>query len=370
MVRGSVAAAAFIGLMVVARSPEVGACSGPAQLTDVIPVGAEHPANAAVILRGAWLSADGIAATIDGVPVQVVIDESLSIARGITPAGWSVLALRLEPAPAAGQSVVVSGSPCGEDPEPCPAIEIAYVATEPDLSFDGLSPEFSFDLLRYTTAWQTSCGDYGSVIRTTFDLTTGDLEGEAFVMFEIHARNYPNGITDDRVIREDASALPPFSVHYLEPELIGDAFPLDGWCVQYDLYDAAGNPGTSIASCDACMFAEAEAGVEDPELSPIPGSVCDDGSATTDATTGTSSDGSSEGSSDSATSDPPPGTESGPRLETSDGSVGEDASGDDETTGAPTQDEDNVPTRGCGCTHERRPSSFAFLLVFAFRRRR
>jgi MYXO-CTERM domain-containing protein len=346
----------------VLASPEARACQYTPELNSAVPVGAEHPVNAAVILLGA-LDPELVTATIDGAPVTVVLDTDLSMESPTYEGMYPILALRFEPAPMLGQTVVVDGSPCGKDPEFCPPFHIEYVAVEPDETIADGDGAVEFDLIRYTTPlWGTSCNEGGSVIRTRPEMAREVFADEAFELLEVRAFHEESGLED--VIR---MALPAYSLeteHVFDETIIGPAFPLEGWCVELTVRDAAGNADVLGTNCEACMYTENEDHDWNPPLMPIPGGPCDDGSAST--STGGTTDTSGG---DESTGDPPDPTDdlpadSGPPIDDSDSN---DHGGD--TSGAPASDV-GVTDRGCACTSSMPTSGGALLMLAAIATRR
>jgi MYXO-CTERM domain-containing protein len=330
-----------------------GACSSGFQVTGVVPESGEHPANAAVIVRGTVAFEDSVSATIDGVPVTVVLDEALSYSGSIEPGDtWNVLALRFEPEPLPGQTVVVDGVPCEDGPEACPPYHVEYVAGEPDLEIADDMPVVGFDLLRFTSIIQNSCGTYGSVVDTHVDVADDAWEDESFVLLEVRAFHEGLGVEDvRRRVAESSSGW-----HYLDTTLVGDAFPLDGWCVDVTPRDAAGNEGPTVSTCDACMYLEADDAEDGTPLMPIPGGPCDVSSTTSSGGAGDTSSGAADTSS-SGDAPPDPPADSDPPSD--DDTTPPD---DDDTSGAPAQD-DGVDDRGCACTSSASPPPFALLLL-------
>ncbi len=355
---------AVLGVTAAACLPDVArACSSSPQLTSTVPAGSEHPSNAAVILRGN-VPLDLVTATIDGMPVTVLLDDTLSADASIEagPNYWMVLAVRFEPEPMPGQTVIVDGAAC-DYPDDCPPYHVEYVATEPDLGIAGDMLAVSFDLVRYTSTFLTSCGNYGSVIRTSIVVPPDAWADEAYVGFEVRAFHEELGIED---VRHHAADWEFPAVHYLDTEVVGDAFPLDGWCVEVTPRDAAGNEGVVVWSCDACMYAEAEGGTEVHRLEPIPGGVCDLGGSTSSSTGGPAD---TSGGEDSTTEPTPDPTDDLPSDDDPPLDDGDEPPDDGDTTGAPAQD-DGVTDRGCACSSSASPSAIALLLIGFARRRR
>jgi predicted outer membrane repeat protein len=331
-------------------SPDARACSVFAVYDDAVPADGEHPANAAVIIRGSALDPGLVAATIDGMPVTVVLDEALSIVAGSEGQYWMELALRFDPAPSPGQVVVVNGAACEDGPEICPPFGVEYVATAPDVEIVADIPSVSFDLVRSLQVNYNSCGDNGSAIFATVELEPGAFAGDDWVHLDVRAYHLAAGV--DEVVAEDASLLYDATIFRLDPEMIGRAFPLDGWCIEVSSLDAAGNAGAVVTNCDACLFGIDDGGAF-PDLEPIPGGPCDDGSTVSTTTASESSGGdtsTSEASTSSTADEPPPVSES----EDDDAAP---PSGDDETSGgAPL---DDAIDRGCACGPMRSPAGDA-----------
>jgi uncharacterized protein (TIGR03382 family) len=311
-----------------------------------------------VIVRGTVAFEDSVTATVDGVPVTVVLDEALSYWGGIEPGNaWNVLALRFDPEPLPGQTVIVDGVPCDDIPKFCPPYHFEYVAGEPDLEIADDMPVVSFDLLRFTSIIRNSCGIYGSVVDTHVDVGDDAWEDESFVLLEVRA--YHEGLGVEDVRRRVAASSSAW--HYLDTSLVGDAFPLDGWCVEVTPRDAAGNEGPTVSTCDACMYLEADDAEDGTPLMPIPGGPCDVSSTTSSGGAAeTSSSAADTSSSEDAPSDPTDDPPSDSDPPSDDDTAPPDD--EDDTSGGPSQD-GGVNDRGCACTSAAAPSSFALLVL-------
>ncbi|MBC8068326.1 MAG: hypothetical protein IAG13_08330 [Deltaproteobacteria bacterium] len=333
------------------------ACTYDGGAESIVPDGATHPANAAVVLTGWLLDPEWLVATIDGEPAEITVDEDLSILHSSENVAdmFHVLSLRLEPTPEPGQHVAITGSPCHTG---CPEIAIAYVASEPDLEILGAAPTMSFDIARFSEPISDSCGNSGSRVRVAANVDALAYAGEALVMFEATARNDDAGLvaTARHVLSEADFRLD------VEFGQTGADFPLEGWCVEVRTIDAAGNAGAGSSSCDACGVYDGTPRIGgDIPFEPVPGGPCDlAGSTSDDSSTGESPTTGADASSTSA-------DDSGGASSDPDGS----SSSDGTTGGAPGAD--GVTDRGCACGAGGGVDALAGLAVFGLvlgRRRR
>lgn len=344
------------------RPAEARACSYDPGAHTIVPSGAEHPANAAVMLVGALLRTDDLSATIDGVPVEIVVDETLERRHdGSLADHWLILPLRFDPAPSPGQTVTVTGNACGPGGN-CNELDVAYVATEPDEIIADAEPTLAFDLVRFSDPAGTSCGSWGSFVHTTSTIDEAAFADEAFVIYDVVARNDGAGLQGTS--RYQASWLQFDPDVLFAPDVVGDAFPLEGWCVDIRMIDAAGNGGTVATSCDACMFYDGPpiAQVDEIPFAPVPGGPCDPGGG---SSSGAANDEGSTGADDTSTSAAADDDET-PLPEPGDGSTSE-------TTSPSAVEDDGATERGCACAPAQRSdraAGFALLLLAALRRER
>lgn len=111
------------------------ACSPPVPaLGDTIPTdGGVHPANAAVQMKGDYLGAS-VSGTIDGEPVDVVIDTELSLLRAYSEGNYyNVMVVRTSPQPEPGQVVHLFGEPCAKSGVGC-TLDLTYTAGALDMT--------------------------------------------------------------------------------------------------------------------------------------------------------------------------------------------------------------------------------------------
>jgi len=363
VVRGLGSSAVVLLAMAALFAPsDADACQYIPNLSSAVPTGAEHPVNAAVILVGA-LRPELVTATIDGAPVAIVLDPELTMEDEIFDGMYLILALRFEPAPVAGQTVAVDGVPCEDGPEFCPPFHVEYVAVDPDATIADGEGNVEFDLIRFATPlWGQQCNEGGSVIRARPDLDPEVFADEAFALLEVRAFHDEAGLED--VIRMPLDAYSLDTVHVFDETILGPAFPLEGWCVELTVRDAAGNADVLGTGCEACMYADEEGHEWDPPLQPIPGGPCDDGSASTTSTGGsTDTSGGDESTTDIDTPLPDPSSDSGP---TTDDPSAPPTHEDD--TGGPALDD--VADRGCACTSSTASPGLPLLCVVPLLRRR
>jgi MYXO-CTERM domain-containing protein len=119
--------AALTALTLIAAAPRADACSPlPPGVFGTIPVdGQQYPGNAAVILQGQGISLTDGAVTVEGQPATLK-DVSKTFFGEL-----GIFAVTVEPTPAAGQNVVITGTFCASG-SGCPPVQIHYQATAAD----------------------------------------------------------------------------------------------------------------------------------------------------------------------------------------------------------------------------------------------
>jgi MYXO-CTERM domain-containing protein len=280
-VRGILVAAGFVcGWL----PDDARACVFRAEVSSIVPSAEEHPANAAVVLFGSGLRPDALTATVDGHAVDIVVDEGLAMPG--FGSDWSILPLRFEPSPSPGQTVSVTGTACDPAGPPTCEVAITYVAGDADVAIAEPIPTLAVDLVRRSTAdWGDSCGPGGSRVIARVEVDDTMFADEALVLCEVVARHDAAGLQEVSRRRMPASK---FDQTVFFSGIVGQGFPLDGWCVDVRMIDAAGNAGTVASSCDACMYYEGdlEAPLDALPFEPIPGGACDRGGCACASTRG------------------------------------------------------------------------------------
>jgi MYXO-CTERM domain-containing protein len=134
-------------------SPRAEACSPPPSgVFSTIPAeGQKYPGNAAVILQGQGISLTDASVTVDGQPATLK-DVSKTLFSDL-----GIFAVAVEPAPAAGQSVVITGTFCAGG-SGCPPVKLTYQATAADTVAPTPIDLVGFDIHDYTD-FKSSGGD-------------------------------------------------------------------------------------------------------------------------------------------------------------------------------------------------------------------
>jgi hypothetical protein len=236
------------------------ACSPPPpEVLSVTPGdGQSYPANAAIYLEGYGLSLEGATVTVDGAPAALV---PVTLAEGLAPANGlfgQTLTARVEPAPAAGQTVVLRGTFCGDFPSgeaPCGERVITYTATAPDAAAPPRPPEARYDVHDHTDFLPAGPGSCFVPSELTYWVSlTPPLPaaGEAPVAYVVEG--FRDAALSSRVFVHSALAtpeLPAFGQRLLASAL-GTTSPAD-LCVRVRAVDLAGNEaGEAAVTCDPC----------------------------------------------------------------------------------------------------------------------
>lgn len=271
------AASAVLGL-----SPDADACSPPLPgLTGSTPKsGDTYPANAALFFEGYSISLDSVTVTVDGQSATL-----LPVTTGpVSKVG--TLRATIEPKPASGQAVVISGSFCA-DPG-CQPVEIKFTAGAEDNDPPPATEIASYDVYDYPD-FKSSGGDCqsDSDLAWFFDFTTTALapgESPRILVLERAAdasfsnasevvSTFVNGTTFGLTDRDMAASL-------------GGSSAPEAFCFRVSTTDAAGNVGgVSQVVCKPCNY-RVESG--SPPFSPAPepawtsadvypGGTCDEG---------------------------------------------------------------------------------------------
>jgi MYXO-CTERM domain-containing protein len=260
----------------------------PGNLRDTLPAnGATWPANAAVALLGPGLTWDGVTATVDGAPVRLVPTPDLDFAAwpgdGFSaPAPWTTA--RLDPAPAPGAHVVVTGDAC-TDGDRC-ALHLEYTAGPADEVAPPTPGGVWFDLFAHgPVSHGEDCVSWGDAEwRVHFEVAADSGTGAAEVL-RLEA------VTDGMAART-LRALPftaGAQMQVVEGRIAHDdaGAPLpEASCVRVVAYDLAGNRASLGEVCPPCHFIADEQPREQAPPVPAygpdnawPGGVCAESAA-------------------------------------------------------------------------------------------
>ena len=213
--------------------------------------GETHPANAGVGLVGFSLGLDTLTATIDDLPVAVVLDAELSERDYF--GYYRVLVVRTQPAPSPGQVVRFQGRVCGEDWDSCPEAEIDlhYLAGEPDLDAPAGPSAVTVDAYDHGFAPVAHC-DCATYSPTQYAVTvSADIEkppGE-MVMHILGARPKDMPGADPKVLEAG------WDGHFFGL-MSGDNLNADLYCGVAYTTDLAGNKSEVVESCTLCRVQE------------------------------------------------------------------------------------------------------------------
>ena len=330
------AAAALVGAFaLVAGAPRsADACGAPEPaLTSTTPSnGATYPANAALLFQGFDITLDAVTVKVDDQPAELVPAGFAS--------GWASIAVRVEPAPQVGQTVVVSGEFCefGD----CGPVTLTYTAGEPDL----IAPTPVAEASRFTVYdhadFESSGGDCLSNSElTVYVRVMQDAPGAAEAPGVVSAVwSKGSGFFSDFTITSSETA--SMSVAIELSQLDGND-PRSEVCVTVVATDLAGNAAEPFEICPACFYRKDEGEndggpVPEPawtDADAVPGSAC----AVAVETTGEATDSGepTTGGTGGETGEEP--TSGEPQ------STGEEAS----TGATDTSEEDDGGEKGCAC---------------------
>ncbi len=375
----------IVGCVICAVPAEANACTPwePEALFTVPPDGEVHPHNSAFIIFGRAMDPEGLEATVDDIPVELVVDEERSDSRGYFVWGqaYQTLALELNPPLQPGQDVHVFGELCNAEAEmfgetTCTGFDLQFSTGPADREVPDLDFDLWYDVYDHgqvSTVFD-SCGSNSA--QYSVDVRV-DVENEQAVppsLFELYRRPRDEPGQWGRIAHqwwfEDGPWVHGFSFRDL-PEVVAEFLPLgDAFCFELRTQDLAGNPGPSLERCPPCrdqlgdnedggfisMFPDTAPPYSNTWLYPdgyCPQSVLDE-EGSTDGTDGTGGDTGDEETTGATGSTSRGGTGG------SDGSDGGSAGG-------------SGGGNGGGCTIAARPTSgsawFLMLGMLALRRR-
>jgi len=339
----------------------------PPGLTASLPIdGASHPGNAALLFWGSELSLEAVTVTVDGEPATLV---PAPFADGL-----AALAVAVEPAPQAGQTVVLAGKFC-QEPTDCDAA-LTYTVSAPDLAAPAPIVDASFFAVYDHVPFQLQGGCEQTTVERTLYVhlqQPAPAAGEAPVFFRVEWEGEED--PGAGLIRRTEQAIEETTIIPigLDANTLGMADVLSEVCLEVVARDAAGNASEPFELCPPCFLHEDEAPIDasaslppEPawaEAEAVPGSACarateTTGEETTDGESGESGEAPTTGN-EPTTGDEPPGSET---------------DGPDEGTDSATAGDDE-PGKGCACRSDREGGSLGHLLLLvlglgAARRRR
>jgi MYXO-CTERM domain-containing protein len=333
---GVLLAGAFVLTATASREAEACGAPQPALYSTTPAEGATYPGNAALLFSGVDLTLDAVTVTVDGQPAQLT--------EAPFAAGWANIAVLVEPAPQAGQTVVVSGSFC--DPAFCEPTMLTYTAGAPDLTAPVPVVDAAFFAVFDHADFVSSGGDCQSDTDLTLYVhVTQDEPAAGQALGVVRAAwSGGGGGFGDFTFASGSSATMSIP---LVVEQLGGKDPASEVCVTVTATDTAGNAAAPFEVCPACYFRKDDGPVDgayvpEPEWTDadaVPGSAC----AGAEATTG----------------------DTGPEPTT--GATGEvQTTGDVQTTGVgETSDPDDGGDKGCACDHTGGPRDIGGLVVMA-----
>ena len=242
-----------LGLSAVA--PRAHACAPlPPGVSSTIPAnGAKYPGNAAVILHGQGLSLADAAVTVDGQPA------TLKDASKTLLAETGLFGATIEPPPAAGQNVVITGTFCDVG-SVCPPVTLHYQATAADKTPPPLIDLVGFSIHDYTD-FKSGGGDcqidsdFAWWVKLKGELP--DQAKDSPVFYEVegyHDSSLAGGqVLGQRGLLSDKSDI-DVTVRGTMNVLAGKSLPA-ALCFRVKAYDTAGNaPSVSEVVCKPCNY--------------------------------------------------------------------------------------------------------------------
>lgn len=331
------------------------------ELYEAIPAdGATYPGNAALLFTGFEISLDAVTVTVDGQPA--------AFAPAEFAADLATIAVLVEPAPQAGQTVVVSGSFCAEE-EFCEPVAITYTAGEHDVAAPAPIVEASFYAVldHEEFSWNDSCDEW-AVAQTMYVHLQQAAPGPADAPVAVHlawdpdGAEGPAGFAEQRWAPGEATVLDVM----LSEAAFGEFDPRIDGCLQVTTIDTAGNAGAPFELCMACFAGADDTPITEPpdeplwtEADAVPGSACAPAVETTGGEDPTEGEDPTAGESGEA---PTSGGESGeaPTGGGESGEATESASATDSATGG-----EDDSDKGCACSSDPGSANGGHLMLLA-----
>ena len=248
--------AALTAAALLSAAPRVHACSPPPTgVFSTIPAeGQKYPGNAAVILHGQGISLTDASVTVDGQPATLK-DVSKTLFDGL-----GIFAVTVEPTPAAGQAVTVTGTFCAGGPG-CPPVALHYVAT----AADTVAPP-SIDLAGFNVHDYTDFKSSGGDCQSDSDFAwwielksqVPELATDGAVMYQIQGyadASMAGGVVVGAFGYVDVTGHAVVPIRRTVSALNGKPLP-EAMCFRIRSYDSAGNtPSISPELlCKPCYY--------------------------------------------------------------------------------------------------------------------
>lgn len=244
--------------------------------------GGSYPGNGVLFFSGHEISLDAVKVTVDGAPA------SFTDASGVVQDGLGGIRVRVDPAPKAGQSVVIEGDFC-MPAQGCAPVTIQYTAAAADNEAP-LKPEnVLFNIYDYVDfkSFPGDCqldSDLAWYVHIEGPLAAAD---EARVIYTVEGFR-DEGLTDLAFTRSVLAYAPDTAVTMLELAAnLGGAAAPDAFCFRVTASDSAGNVANEAAlACKPCNY-RVDSGMDAPFSTPpepawtaadeYPGGACKSG---------------------------------------------------------------------------------------------
>lgn len=251
--------------MVLPSAREARACSPhePALERTYPEAGGVIPEGALLLLDGQVLRPEQLAVTVDGVAAQLVLVPEHS--HGFHYWGWDeayrTMALRIEPPPQPGQTIVVTGDPCFQwkGMAYCDEVELVYTVGEADVDPPDAPANLWYDVYDHGSeaAGHEPCTANPPV---RFEITI-ETEIERSVLeypLEYHLSRRPRDAPGQWTLVEydwlrDAEAHDPWFQWLFSLAAVESVLPLaEAYCLRLQTFDASENLGGEVEVCPPC----------------------------------------------------------------------------------------------------------------------
>ena len=307
------------------------------------------PEGAVLLLDGQVLWPEQLAVTVDGVPAELVLvpERSHGLDYWLWDFAYRTMALRVEPPPQPGQTIVVTGDPClqWKGRTYCDEVELTYTVGDADVVPPDAPADLWYDVYDHGSlaSSYSTCSGVAARFEVTIaaELERDVLEYPLEYRLSRRPRETPGAwaLVEHDWLRDAEDHDPYFRWLYVLEDIEGVLPLAEAFCLRLQTFDAGENLGGELEVCPPChdqvgdeasfiaLWPDGQPSYDDEWL--YRGGHCPVAPEPDDAT-GTSGGDEGPASSTSGTVEPEPGS-------SSDGSSGDELPGSDQ------------PDRGCAC---------------------
>lgn len=241
------------------------ACSpaDPALARTYPAAGGVLPAGALLLLDGQVLRPEQLVGTVDGQPAQLVLvpEHSHSFQYWGWDQGYRTMALRVEPPPLPGQTIVITGDPCfqWEGFSYCDEVELVYTVGEADVEPPDAPADLWYDVYDHgMEATRHEPCAWNSSVRFELTIHTEIERSGLEYPLEYHLSRRPRDAPGEWTLVEhdwlrDAEAHDPWFQWLFSLADVESVLPLaEAYCLRLQTFDASDNLGGELEVCPPC----------------------------------------------------------------------------------------------------------------------